>query len=157
MKEIPPIKTVDTVDLELSDVKITWLSGLMEGEGTFGINESSSKRYENSTSPPAPTFSISMTDEDVIDKVAEMLGKKPFSPKRKTVKDKKVYTVSTESRPVLAYLLPLLLPHLGERRATQVKKQIDLLDKYKIWYEEGGRSKQAKLGYNAGLGVNKKV
>ena len=154
MKKIPPIAATD---LYLNDVEIAWLAGLFEGEGTFGIDERSVTRYESSTSPAVPIFSISMTDEDVIAKVARMLRKDYFSPKRKTVTEKQVYTVSTQSRPILTYLLPLVLPHLGKRRAAEVEKQIDLLDKHKIWYEEGGRSTQAKRGYKAGLGVNKKV
>lgn len=154
MKAMAPI---ETVDLQLKDVEIAQLAGLLEGFGTFGIDNRSVVRYENSTSPAVPTLSVSMTDEDIIAKIAKMLRKDYFLPKRKTVKDKQVYKVSTQSRPILTYLLPLLLPYLGKRRRVEVEKQIDLLDKYKIWYSQGGRGTQAKIGYKAGLGANKKV
>ena len=148
---------IETVDLQLSDVEITWLARLLEGFGTFGIDNRSVTRHENLTSPAVPTLSVYMTDEDIIAKIAKMLRKDYFLPKRKTVKDKQVYRVSTQSRPILTYLLPLLLPHLGKPRRAEVEKQIDLLDKYKIWYEQGGRGTQSKIGYKAGLGANKKV
>ena len=151
---MPPI---ETVDLKLNSVEIAWLAGLLEGEGTFDIDNRSSTRYANSTSPAVPVVSVSRTDEDVIAKIAGLVGKAYFLQKRKTVKGKQVYKVSTQSRPILTYLLPLLLPHLGKRRSVEVVKQIDLLDKYKIWYEEGNRGKQAKLGYNAGIGAKKNV
>ena len=79
-----------------------------------------------------------MVDEDLIAKVPRLLRKNYFMPKRKTVKQKLVYKVSIQSRPTLTYLLPLLLPDFGKRRAEKVKKQIDLLYQHKIWYEGGG-------------------
>jgi hypothetical protein len=46
------------------------MAGLLEGEGSFGLDNRSKKRYKNSTSPPGVYIKISMTDEDVIEKMA---------------------------------------------------------------------------------------
>lgn len=125
------------VNIKLNDVQIAWLAGLLEGEASFGIDARSSLRYKNSTCPPAPTIQLSMVDEDVIAKVAKMLCKDYFCPNRKTVTGKQVYKISIQSRPILTYLLPLLLPHLSQRRVIQVNRQIDLLNQYKTWCEKG--------------------
>ena len=64
----------------------SWMAGLLEslGEGSFSLDNRSKKRYKNSTSPPGRRLhlliKISMTDEDVIDKMAKLVNKTYFSP-----------------------------------------------------------------------------
>jgi hypothetical protein len=36
----------------ISEVDIACMAGLLEGEGSFGLDNRSKKRYKNSTSPP---------------------------------------------------------------------------------------------------------
>lgn len=56
-----------------TDVETTWLAGLLEGEGSFGLVECSSGRgYHYRT----PYVSIEMTDHDIIDRVSDLLNKK---------------------------------------------------------------------------------
>lgn len=45
-----------------------WLAGLLEGEGSFLKGPPSAPRY--------PVLSLQMTDEDVVARVAAMLGRK---------------------------------------------------------------------------------
>jgi len=52
----------------LSEIDIAWLAGLLEGEGSFLLDNRSAKRFKVSTSPPFPFIKIQMTDEDVIKK-----------------------------------------------------------------------------------------
>lgn len=73
-----PIKDITLFDLELSDVQIAWIAGLLEGEGTFNIDSRSQTRFKDSTAPPSPTLKLSMTDQDVVDKFAVMVKKNPF-------------------------------------------------------------------------------
>lgn len=91
-----------------------------------------------------------MTDKDVIERVAKMFNKKHFEAKEKTTGNKTEYIFSCQSRPPLNYLLPRLLPYFGERRATQVKKCIDAIEDWKVWYLEGGRQKAASNAAKAG-------
>jgi hypothetical protein len=133
----------------ISEVDIAWMAGLLEGEGSFGLDNRSKKRYENSTSPPGVYIKISMTDEDVIEKMAKLVNKASFSPARVTKKNKKVYNLHIGDRETLLVLLPRLFPYLGKRRQAQVQVCIDALEDWKKWLAEGGRSKMAKLGAEA--------
>lgn len=131
------------------------MAGLLEGEGSFQLDKRAGKRDQDSTAPPSPILRISMVDKDVISKVANLLGKEMFQATRKTAGNKTEYIVSSQSRPLLFYLLPRLLPYFGERRRAQVQACIDALEAYNIWYAEGGRSKAGKKGYSKGIGKNR--
>lgn len=125
------------------------MAGLLEGEGSFGLDNRSKKRYKNSTSPPGVYIKISMTDEDVIEKMAKLVNKTYFSPARVTKTNKKVYNLHIGDRETLLVLLPRLFPYLGKRRQAQVQVCIEALEDWKKWLAEGGRSKMAKLGAEA--------
>lgn len=138
----------------ISEVDIAWMAGLLEGEGSFGLDNRSQKRYKNFTSPPGVYIKISMIDEDVIEKMAKLVNKNYFSPTRVTAKNKNVYTLHIGDRATLLVLLPRLFPYFGKCRQVQVKFCIDALENWKKWLSEGGRSKMAKLG---GEARNKKL
>jgi hypothetical protein len=77
----------------LSEIEIAWIAGLVEGEGNFGLDNRSAKRYIHSTTPPFPYLRISMVDEDVIARLSKLLDKSYFSPNRRTSKKKnRVYS-----------------------------------------------------------------
>lgn len=132
--------------LALNEVEIAWIAGLLEGEGSFGLDLRSKKRYKVSTAPAAPYMKISMVDEDVIARLSHLLNKTYFSPRRKTSTGKTVYILHVGDRETLEYLLPRLLPYFGARRTQRVQECIDALDAWKIWYQQGGRSEMAKQG-----------
>ena len=133
----------------LSEIDIAWLAGLLEGEGSFLLDNRSAKRFKVSTSPPSPFIKIQMTDEDVIKKVATMVNKNVFSPTRKTVKSKTTYSVHIGDRPTLRILLPRLFPYLGARRQAQAQPLLDALKAHEEWLAQGGLSKMAKEGPEA--------
>jgi hypothetical protein len=54
----------------MTEAEICWLAGLLEGEGTF-LKASPSR-------PNSPTVSLEMTDEDVVARVAHLLGNKKY-------------------------------------------------------------------------------
>ena len=137
---------IDQCILNLTDIEIAWLAGLFEGEASFGIDIRSKKRYQVSSSPPAPFIKIAMIDEDVISKVSQLLKKNYFSSKRLTVKNKQVFICHIGDRATLNYLLPRIFPYMGIRRQQKIQQCLDLLVDYKIWYENGGKSKMAKQG-----------
>jgi len=119
--------------LDLSEIEIAWLAGLFEGEGSFGIDARSAKRYKKSFAPAAPFMRISMTDEDVIAKVAKLFLKKYFSPTRKTVSNKTVFICHVGDRATLLYVLPRMLPYMGKRRKEQINACISLLNQWLTW------------------------
>ena len=140
------MQTNKKVDLKLSSTEIAWIAGLLEGEGSFGLDDRAKTRYKVSTAPASPFIKISMVDEDVISKLAKMVNKSYFSPSRKTVKNKIVYTLHIGDRATLLYLLPRVLPYLGKRRQERVRVCIDALHAWEIWYATGGRTEMAKQG-----------
>ena len=87
-----------------------------------------------------------MVDEDVIERLAKMVNKSYFSPSRKISKDKTVYVLHIGSRATLLYLLPRLLPYLGERRQKRVRECLLALNAWEVWYSTGGRKEMAKQG-----------
>jgi hypothetical protein len=91
----------------------------VEGEGSFGLDERSKKRYKNSTAPAAPFIKIAMTDEDIIARFAQLLRKNYFSPSRLTKTGKKVYICHVGDRSTLIYLLRLM-PYMGKRRQQAI-------------------------------------
>jgi hypothetical protein len=70
IKPLDPAKSSTELIESRSDVEIAWMAGLLEGEGSFGLDKRSKQRYEKSTSPPGAYVKIFMTDEDVIEKMA---------------------------------------------------------------------------------------
>ena len=87
-----------------------------------------------------------MTDQDIIERVSKLVNKNYFSPTRLTAKGKRVYIVHIGDRATLAMLLPRLFPYFGKRRREAVKKCLDALAEWEIWYAAGNRRKMAKQG-----------
>ena len=46
----------------------------------------------------------------------------------------------------MLYVLPLLLPHLGERRKKEAQRCLDLLYDWQKWLAQGGKSVAARKG-----------
>jgi hypothetical protein len=130
--------------LNLSETEIACIAGILEGEGYFGIDNRSKDRYEVSKSPPAPFIKISMVDEDIIQRLSKLLDKSYFSPSRKTVKDKQVYTLHIGEKEKVLFILQKILPYMGVRRGERITECISHLQTWKEWVENGGRVENAK-------------
>ena len=130
--------------LNLSETEIAWIAGILEGEGYFGIDNRSKDRYEVSKSPPAPFIKISMVDEDIIQRLSKLLDKSYFSPSRKTIKDKQVYTLHIGEKEKVLFILQKILPYMGVRRGERITECISHLQTWKEWVENGGRVENAK-------------
>jgi len=137
--------------LNLTETDIAWIAGLLEGEGYFGIDNRSKDRYETSKTPPAPFIKISMVDEDIIQRLSKLLDKSHFSPSRKTVTGKQVYTLHIGEKEKVLFILQKILPYMGVRRAERITECISHLQTWKEWVENGGRSETSRLGYEARL------
>ena len=130
--------------LDLTESQIAWIAGILEGEGYFGIDNRSKKRYENSKTPPTPYIRLAMTDEDVVAKLSTLVDKPYFIPNRKTVKDKTVYILHIGEREKVLFLLEKILPHMGKRRSERITECISHIQEWKSWVESGGRVENAK-------------
>lgn len=119
-----------TTFLGLEEINIAWLAGWFEGKAYFGLDTRSSIRYKVSTTSPFPYIRISMTDEEVISKVAKLVDKTYFSPSRLTSKGKKVFLCHIGDRSTLKYLLPRLLPYMGIRRQAAIQKCLQAFNEW---------------------------
>lgn len=103
-----------------SQVEIAWLAGILEGEGSFMMWRSkpkgSNKIYKY------PTIIVTMTDEDVIQRVASMFGlachhvsmaKLPSSRKQQ-------YRAVMQGEGAVDWMRALL-PHMGLRRSAKMR------------------------------------
>ena len=101
---------------KLSIHDVIWLAGLLEGEGTFVLQ-----------SRTAPYIKVSMTDKDVIERVATMwnttVRKATWGPKA----TKQQYVTNLHGQKRTAQLLRRLLPHMGQRRSQRITKMIAAL------------------------------
>jgi len=124
--------TQENESLIFREEDIAWLAGLLEGEGSFGIDSRAAQRYTNSTAPGNPYISVSMTDEDVIAKVATITGKNYFLVSQKTVTEKKVFKCHIGDRATVFTILTRILPYMGKRRQSEIQP---LLAEIASWVE----------------------
>jgi hypothetical protein len=102
------------------DIKeVMWLAGLLEGEGSF-IPGPPSK-------PNLPLLVMTMTDEDVVAKAADILGVnyQKLKPKRyKGTNWKNPFLIQIRGKRAVSWMLTLY-PLMGLRRQTQIKKAVN--------------------------------
>ncbi len=87
-----------------------WLAGILEGEGSFMLMRGS------------PCVAVQMSDQDVINKVAGLLGvtvfKQPYKPKGKPTY-KPMYGCRVHGKHAIAWMLTLFT-FMGERRRAKI-------------------------------------
>ena len=100
---------------------IEWAAGLFEGEGCFTF-----KRNKNGRT--YPRLYLKMTDQDIVEKFAEVVGygNVNYVPTKKQWKDAFAWEISkaTEVRRITA----AMLPYLGLRRAYKALNILDDLE-----------------------------
>ena len=129
--------------LNIPEPQIAWIAGLLEGEGSFGIDRRSEKRYKNSKAPPSPFIKIAMVDEDVIAHLSRLLDKPYYVPNRLTVTGKKVFQLHIGEKKKVLWILQRIRPYMGVRRGEKIDECLVLLREWEDWVENGGRSVQA--------------
>jgi hypothetical protein len=133
----------------------SWLVGIFEGEGWFGLRKKV-QTYKNKTyTYYQPSMSIAMTDEDVIKRLSSILNQKnyrTFTPSGKNVKGenyKTAYRLTIHGSKSL-YIAEKMEPFLSERRKEQIKYVRENYSR-KTTYREGYTpvsKKQTDYGLN---------
>lgn len=101
----------------MSERDLYWLAGLLEGEGCFLPR---SGKYQ-------VTISLEMCDEDIVQRVGQLLNAKYFLIHPKNPKHKLSYKIS--KRGFEAYeMMKLLQPLMGKRRACKIQECIDVYE-----------------------------
>jgi len=97
--------------------ELFWLAGLFEGEGSFY------KGYSNTSS--SPIVSITMTDEDVIQRIAQALGISAISYESRNgfagANAKRRHKASMVGQAAVSFM-QLLMPHMSSRRQEQIER-----------------------------------
>jgi hypothetical protein len=109
---------------------LSWLAGLLEGEGSFMSGPPSK--------PNLPRVSISMTDLDIIEKVGSLLKVKVFSTRPTKPRNKLIHACGINGSKAVV-LMKQLKPLMGARRQSQIKKA---LASYKPLYKRCADTKQ---------------
>lgn len=111
---------------------LLWLAGLLEGEGSFG--------KASPSMPGSPRVVVSMTDEDVIQRVATLWGMTVFRHHRGKEKGWKPTCITRLSGGKAVALMKRLRPLMGQRRQAQIDAAIATWcgpKKVKISLEQG--------------------
>jgi hypothetical protein len=116
----PAHPTQPTLELdhtaEVDYQSIHWLAGLLEGEGSFLKGAPSA--------PNTPSIAVSMTDEDVIERVARYFGVKYHAVGKRQEHHKTPYTVHLKGAKAHD-LMRQLYPLMGLRRREQIDRALE--------------------------------
>ena len=112
----------------ISEAQVTWLAGLLEGEGAFMLCNSKSAR--NGTMYKTPRIAVSMTDEDVILRVCAMFRTKCSPVPIPTHGNLPQFRAMVSGRNAIEFM-KLLLPHMGNRRSNKIKEILLRFSEYK--------------------------
>ena len=95
----------------VKDKDFHWLAGLLEGDGSFYYQDKGS-----------PAIKLSMTDRDVVEKAARIMGASvlgPYIDKRE--ENRKPMWVANLSGQKALDMMSFLLPHMGKRRSARIE------------------------------------
>lgn len=102
----------------MTKTETAWLAGLLEGEGCFRVyRESRTNQGRDHL-----RVTVSMTDEDVLDRAAKLLGVNttgPYAPKKAHWSP--YYKLQVTGADA-ATLMRSVLPYMGLRRSTKIKE-----------------------------------
>lgn len=105
--------------------ELIWLAGLLEGEGCFGIGKDRNGIIRK------PSITLSMTDKDVVTKVANMFDKNVYIIKYHKQRFGRKLQYRVKLNDTLAInVMKLLLPYMGKRRSRKIKQIIVQWDKF---------------------------
>jgi hypothetical protein len=100
--------------MEPSD--LNWLAGLLEGEGCFSV-----QRYKGNRKP-APRITVSMVDEDVVNRVGALFGSSVSRADPPSRKGHQPQYVTALGAGRAAILMRELYPLMGARRKEKIER-----------------------------------
>lgn len=119
----------------ISTKDIAWLAGLLEGEGHFRLLRNS------------PCIQLSMTDRDVIQKAANLLGRSVYGPYRAgRVGEKPVFAVHCWGSKAASWLMTIYV-FMGSRRKEAIQR---VLEKWRTTFAKSlGQKKPTTCGHSS--------
>lgn len=95
---------------------LAWLAGLLEGEGCFSNNGRS------------PTIYLKMTDRDIVERVAHLVGGNRVGEHRSTNPKHKDIFYTQITGPSARSIMRQILPYMGARRTEKIVQVLRLWD-----------------------------
>jgi len=115
----------------MEELEFHWLVGILEGEGTF-LRGAPSK-------PGTPILRVSMTDRDVVERVAKLFGRAVVRLRRRRPHHKLPYATTIEGAPAVQ-LMCAVRPFLGKTRQLQIDLAIS------SWQTRRGPRRRSRAG-----------
>lgn len=116
--------------------QIAWIAGILEGEGSFII------RHDQNFI----VITCSMTDEDIIDRLALFSGIGNKNIKQASQPHHKIqYKWSVSKRRDIEEFLPLILPYMGKRRSNKIIEVMQWLQDHPRQRQENGQVKHGTV------------
>jgi DNA-binding transcriptional regulator YiaG len=100
----------------MKETALTWLAGLLEGEGSF--------LKAPPSSPNCPRISLEMTDKDIVERAASLMGGKAVRRILKNTLWKPTYRVIIKGSRAAA-IMRVLYPEMGMRRRAQIDAALE--------------------------------
>ena len=122
----------------MEDVTLAWLSGLLEGEGSFLKGPPSNKNQ--------PRIAIQMTDLDIVQKVAALFETKYIQQHRHTRHPewKPCFSAVIRGSRAMA-LMRQLRPLMGQRRQQQIDAALGSYEKKRIGPSPAWEKRQSRM------------
>lgn len=103
---------------DLQETDVAWLAGLLEGEGSFTLQQPLNALGEKRV---RIAISLQMTDRDVLEKVASLVQDgKVLTAKRQAGHHKETWRWQISSLEIVSQLMTRVLPYMSERRSKQI-------------------------------------
>ena len=111
----------------MTDKDLYWMSGLLEGEGYFGINKRKYTTKDGTIKEYLePYIHLQMTDKDVVEKYASIIGSTIRTHQSKRENRKLLYRCGLNGKKKVIPLLQELYPLMGKRRQQRIKELLCL-------------------------------
>lgn len=98
----------------MTEIELAWLAGLLEGEGCFSFRNDRN----------LPVVEVKMTDLDVVNRVAMLMGRTVTPIPAKQDGWLPQYRARIQGDPARD-LMRALLPHMGQRRAARIEELLE--------------------------------
>lgn len=106
----------------LTDFQLGWLAGLLEGEGSFGLQRS---KYTTVAGEDReyryPLVQLQMTDRDTVERAGALLGCQVMGPYQYEKNRKPFYSLHIPSE-LAARLMGRIQPFMSDRRAARIEE-----------------------------------
>ena len=126
----------------MTELETAWLAGIVEGEGCLQYTERKRKEKRSGTQYVSKEVSltITMTDKDVVERCADLMGVPCREIKKHGANKKQPYRAAVTRWEKVEEVVRAIYPWLGARRREKADLLLEKCAVHKEWVVSGGRS-----------------